>query len=87
MNSKKIFFGYYSIILYGSLNFYGLTEAEDVHFVPLTKAFIKMLEDEKRYNKYATPTQFDGEILFFLGLSEMIGLTKISSLIVSKLTP
>lgn len=34
--------------------------SEDVHFVPLSRGFINLLEDEKRYNKYATPTQYDG---------------------------
>ncbi|CAJ0933452.1 unnamed protein product, partial [Mesorhabditis belari] len=33
--------------------------ATDMAFQPLTKDFIKQIEDEK-YNKYATPTQYDG---------------------------
>uniref|UniRef100_A0A914CM39 Uncharacterized protein n=1 Tax=Acrobeloides nanus TaxID=290746 RepID=A0A914CM39_9BILA len=44
--------------------FYGyimvMVISEDVHFVPLSRGFINLLEDEKRYNKYATPTQYDG---------------------------
>ena len=34
---------------------------EDIAFIPLTKAFLDKLRNETFYNKYATPTQYDGE--------------------------
>ncbi|KAI6232057.1 hypothetical protein M3Y95_00446800 [Aphelenchoides besseyi] len=32
----------------------------DLEFLPLTREFIEMIDDPDRYNKYATPTQFQG---------------------------
>ncbi|PIO75627.1 Cation transporter family protein [Teladorsagia circumcincta] len=34
--------------------------AEDASFVPLTRAFLDRLRNETHYNRYATPTQYDG---------------------------
>ncbi|KAK6032059.1 Cation transporter family protein [Ostertagia ostertagi] len=34
--------------------------AEDASFVPLTRAFLDRLRNETYYNRYATPTQYDG---------------------------
>ncbi|KAH7729003.1 Protein LGC-40 [Aphelenchoides avenae] len=36
------------------------TTNEDIQFVPLSREFLALLDDEKQYNKYATPTQYDG---------------------------
>uniref|UniRef100_A0A183BJR5 Neur_chan_LBD domain-containing protein n=1 Tax=Globodera pallida TaxID=36090 RepID=A0A183BJR5_GLOPA len=36
------------------------TKTTETILVPLTREFISLLEDEKRYNKYATPTQHLG---------------------------
>uniref|UniRef100_A0A8R1V562 Uncharacterized protein n=1 Tax=Pristionchus pacificus TaxID=54126 RepID=A0A8R1V562_PRIPA len=33
---------------------------KDLAFLPLTKPFIDQISDESRYNRYATPTQYDG---------------------------
>jgi hypothetical protein len=33
----------------------------ELEFLPLTREFIQMLNDEKSYNRYATPTQFNGK--------------------------
>lgn len=35
--------------------------AEDIAFIPLNKPFLEKLRNETFYNKYATPTQYDGE--------------------------
>lgn len=37
------------------------TTNEDIQFVPLSREFLALLDDEKQYNKYATPTQYDGK--------------------------
>ncbi|CAI4228655.1 unnamed protein product, partial [Auanema sp. JU1783] len=34
--------------------------AEDVAFIPLSREFLDILRNETYYNKYATPTQYDG---------------------------
>ena len=34
--------------------------AEDIAFIPLNKPFLDKLRNETFYNKYATPTQYDG---------------------------
>lgn len=36
-------------------------QAEDLTFVPLNKEFLDRLRNETYYNRYATPTQYDGE--------------------------
>lgn len=33
----------------------------DENFHPLTRDFVQMLDDHNRYNRYATPTQYEGK--------------------------
>ncbi|GMT04186.1 hypothetical protein PENTCL1PPCAC_26360, partial [Pristionchus entomophagus] len=36
------------------------SHAEDIQFTPLTKDFLELINNDERYNRYATPTQYDG---------------------------
>ena len=43
------------------LSLLALGHSEDIAFIPLNRAFLDKINNETFYNKYATPTQYDGE--------------------------
>ncbi|GMT32046.1 hypothetical protein PFISCL1PPCAC_23343, partial [Pristionchus fissidentatus] len=38
-------------------------QTEDIAFTPLTKDFLELINNDSVYNRYATPTQYDGKLL------------------------
>uniref|UniRef100_A0A1I7WWR7 Phage protein n=1 Tax=Heterorhabditis bacteriophora TaxID=37862 RepID=A0A1I7WWR7_HETBA len=45
---------------------------DDMAFIPLNKDFLDILKNETFYNRYATPTQYDGQEYSFELLSHAI---------------